>query len=153
MKLFAELTGKEKGIEVLRWLCVVPAVVLAGMAPRVIARLLMPPALAQPPGTPPVPVSDFQRYYLPTIIGIVMAAGFVIVGAKVAPRWRLRVAVVLALLWMLYSFAVHVLPHPVRDLRHYQHFIVASIAAAGSAAYVWHSEKSKRARTHRPLIE
>src|SRR5262245_31946150 len=73
MKSAYEWTGREKAIESLRWLLVPCMAVLAGfVVPRLIMSFLIPPALAQPPGTPRVPPSDFQRFYLPWIANIVM---------------------------------------------------------------------------------
>ena len=147
MKSFSERTGKEKAIELLRWVLVPCVAVLAGfVVPRLIANFLMPPALAQPPGTPRVPPSDFQRFYLPWIATILMGAAFVIAGAKTAPRGRFATALVLVTLWTLYSLMWHVLVHPVRDIRHYTQFLVATLAAASGAAYIAYSEK-------RPLRE
>ena len=57
--------------------------------------------IQHPPRTAPSPM---------LYVGFVMAALFVLVGAKMAPRWRTFVAVVLALLWTLYAFLIHVWP-------------------------------------------
>jgi hypothetical protein len=147
MRSFAELNTSEKCLELLRWVCVVPAAVLAGMAPRYLASLLMPPALAQPPGMPPATVPYFQRYYLPYLVGFVMAAAFVIVGARTAPRRRVPVAIMLAGLWMLFSFIIHVLPHLGHGPQHYRHFYVAVLSATVAAANIWYSEKHKVSQT------
>lgn len=145
MKRFSELTGKEKLIELLRWLLVPAAAVLAVFALRFVAGLLMPPALAQLPGTPVPPVSAFRRFVLPRIFGILSAAVFVIAGAKTAPRRRIPAAVALAIVWGFYSLMSHILVHPGRGLPHYVDFAVAFLAAAGAAAYVLHSEDRKSA--------
>jgi hypothetical protein len=144
MRPFAELSAKEKGIEVVRWVCVLPAAWLAGMAPRYIEMLVRPPAMAQLPGTPRPVESDFQRFYLPHMMGLVMAAAFVIVGAKVAPRWRRPVAAVLAVLWMIFTYLIHVGPHASYELRYLSQFIVATVAGLGAAAYIWFSESRQR---------
>jgi hypothetical protein len=141
---FAELSAKEKCVEVVRWLCVVPAAWLAGMLPRFIYAIVRPPALAQLPGTPRPPVSDLQRIYLPHLLGIVMAAAFVIVGAKLAPRWRLPAAAVLAVLWMVFSYGIHVWPHASFALRYLSQFMVASVSALAATAYIWYSETRKQ---------
>jgi hypothetical protein len=145
MKSFAELTAKQKWIEVLRWFCILPAAVLAGMVPRLVYRLLVPPQMVQPPGVPPIRISDFQRFYLPYIMGAIMAAAFVIVGARVAPRGRVAVATVLAVLWIIYWYMEHVLPHDSHDLRYYRYFFVATIAAAAAVASVAYSNKRQTA--------
>ena len=90
MRSFAELTAREKSIEVVRWVLVVPAAWLAGMALPFLERLVRPPMMVQPPGTPRPQVSDFQQFYLPHLLGIVMAAAFVIVGAKMARAGECR---------------------------------------------------------------
>jgi hypothetical protein len=144
MRTFADLSAKEKSIEVVRWLCVVPAAWLAGMIPRYVEMLVRPPALAQLPGTPRPPVSDLQRIYLPHMMAMVMAAAFVIVGAKIAPRWRLRVASVLAALWLVFSYMLHVWPHTSLELRYLTRFIVSTVAALAAVVYIWYSASRKR---------
>lgn len=146
MKLFSELTGKEKTIEVLRWFCVTPAAVLASLAPRLTAGLLMSPAVAQPIGMPRLPDSDYSRFLLRLIFDLIMGAGFVIGGAKMAPRYRLATAIVLAVVWGVYSLLIHVLVHLGRGTPHYMHFAVAAVAAGVGAAYIFKSENSKRSQ-------
>ena len=143
MKSFSELTGKEKSIELLRWICVPAAAVLGVLAVHLIARFVMPPALAQPPGSAAMPAPDFYRIYLLWIFRILMVAGFVIAGAKTAPRGRLATAIVLAGLWILSALSSHVLVHLSRGKPHYTHFVVEAVAAAGAAVAIGYSEKSK----------
>ena len=144
MQSFAELSSKEKVIEVVRWLCVLPAAWLAGMAPRFLVALIRPPVMAQLPGTPRPPVSDFQRIYLPLLIGILMAGAFVVVGAKIAPRRRVLVAIVLAAFWTLYVFTIHVLLPASYEPRYVARHFISAAAAVAAAVYIWHSESSKR---------
>jgi hypothetical protein len=141
MRWFAELSTRDKSIEVVRWVLVLPAAWLAGMAPRFIARVLIPPTMVQPPGMPRPRVSDFQQIYLPHLLAVVMAAAFVIVGAKVAPRRRVLVAGILAALWIAFSFLIHVGPHDSFELRYLARPIVAMVGAVGAAGYVWWSER------------
>jgi hypothetical protein len=150
MQSFTELSAREKSIDVLRWLLVVPAAWLAGMAPRFIERLMRPPVMAQLPGTPRLPVSDFQRIYLPHLLGIVMAAAFIIVGAKVAPRWRVPVAGILATAWIVFSYLHHVRPHASFELRYLTYFLAATVGALAATIYVWWSERDKRVRIKLP---
>ena len=144
MKSFAELSVREKSVEVARWVLVVPAAWVAGMALVFLERLVRPPMMVLPPGTPRPPVSDFQRIYLPHLMGAVMAVAFVIVGANVAPRWRVPVAAILAVMWMAFSYLVHVGPHASFELRYLTHFIVATVGAIGATVYVWWSERENR---------
>ena len=143
MKPLTELTGKETSIELLRWILVPAAAVFVVFALRQLAGLLMPPALAQPPGISPATLSDLQRFVLPRLLGCLMAAAFVVVGAKTAPRWRHTTALVLAGLWIAYSLMDHVLVHLGRGIPHYTDFVLAIVSAAGAAAYIWYSEKSR----------
>jgi hypothetical protein len=101
--------------------------------------------MAQLPGTPRPPVSDFQRIYLPHMLGLVMAAAFVVVGAKMAPRCRLPVAATLAVAWIILSYRIHVWPHASFELRYLSQFIVATIAALAAAVYIWRTESTRRA--------
>ena len=88
MKSFSELTGKEKSTELLRWICVPAAAVLGVLALRIIAGFVMRPVLAQLSGSAAMPASDFRRFFLSCVSGILTAAVFVIAGAKTAPRGR-----------------------------------------------------------------
>jgi hypothetical protein len=150
MRSFAELSARDKSIEVVRWVLVVPAAWLAGMALPFLERLVRPPMMAQLPGTPRPQVSDFQQTYLPHLLGIVMAAAFVIVGAKMAPRWRVTVAGILAALWIVFSYLIHGMPHGSFELRYLIRPIVATVSAVAAAVYVWQSERYNRARIEAP---
>ncbi len=149
MRSFAELSARDKSIEVVRWVLVVPAAWLAGMALPFLERLVRPPMMAQLPGTPRPQVSDF-RIYLSHLLGIVMAAVFVIVGAKMAPRWRVTVAGILAALWIVFSYLIHGMPHGSFELRYLIRPIVATVSAVAAAVYVWQSERYNRARIEAP---
>lgn len=143
MKSFSELTGKEKITELLLWLCVPAAAVLGVLALRLIAGFVMPPVLAQLPGSAAMPASDFGRVFLHSVSGILTAAVFVIAGAKTAPRGRLATAIVLAGLWGLAALSSHVLVHLSQGTPHYMHFFVEAMGAAGAAVAIGYSEKSK----------
>jgi len=143
MRSFSELTGREKAVEVVRWFCVPAAAVLIVVAVRIVASFAMPPVYAQPPGTPVVLTSDFQRFVLARILGALMIASSVLAGAFVAPRYRLAAALVLAGLWTVYSLLSHVLVHLGRGKPHYLDFTIAALAAIGAAAYIFYSERAK----------
>lgn len=146
MKSFSELTGKEKSIELLRWVCVPVAAVLGVFVLRTIAGFVMMPALAQFSGSAAMPASDFRRFFLHSLAGILTAAVFVIAGAKTAPRGRLATAIVLAGLWSLAALTSHVLVHLSQGTPHYMHFLVEAVGAAGAAVAIGYSEKSKGQR-------
>ena len=143
MKSFSELTGKEKSTERLRWVCVPAAAVLGVLALRIIAGFVMPPALAQLSGSAAMPTSDFRRFFLHSVSGILTAAVFVIAGTKTAPRGRRATAIVLAGLWSLAALNSHVLVHLSQGTPHYMYFIVEAVGAAGAAVAIGYSEKAK----------
>jgi hypothetical protein len=145
MKSFAELTGKAKAIELARWICVPAAAVLGSVVPRIIAGFVMPRAMAMPPGVSRSLDSDFRRFILSRIFEVLVAVAFVVAGAIVAPRWRHAVAIVLAALWILYSFGAHVWVHIGRGIPNYSDFAVTAVAATCGAAYIFYREKSKKA--------
>ena len=90
--------------------------------------------------------SDFLRFALHCLTGILTAAAFVIAGAKTAPRGRLATAIVLTGLWSFYALGSHVLVQTSRGVRNYADFVVEVVAAAGAAVVVGYSEESRRRR-------
>lgn len=146
MKSFSERTGKEKNTELLRWVCVPAAAVLGVLAPRIIAGFVMQPVLDLLSGSALSAASDFLRFALHYLTGILTAAVFVIAGAKTAPRGRLATAIVLAGFWCLYALGSHVLVQTSRGVRNYTDFVVEVVAAAGAAVVVGYSEESRGRR-------
>jgi len=144
MKSFSELNGKEKAIELFRWLLVPVASVAVVFVLILISRIAMPPAMAQLPGTAPPPVSDFQRWMIPRIFNVLISAGLVFAGAKMAPRGRLATALVLAALWISYSFLIHIYVHLGRGTPNYLHFALSVIAPLLAAALISYAERSER---------
>ena len=143
MKRFAELSGGQKSIEIVRWLCVLPAAVFTFRLPYLFFWLIIPPAMAQPPGTPkPPPPPDWQRMLIPWLLALLTVPGFVLVGSLVAPRYRRYVAVVLALLMTLHAFLYHILIH-LPGTPHTTYFVAAQLAAVGSAALVFYFDRPK----------
>lgn len=140
MKPFSELTSQEKAAELLRWVLVPVAAVVAVYVLLLIARVALPPAMARLPGTPPPPVSDFQRI-APRVFGVLMAALFVLAGAKVAPRWRLVTALVLAGLWIGFSFSIHIYVHLGRGRPNYLDFALAVVAASLATTLIGYAEQ------------
>jgi hypothetical protein len=146
MKPFAELTGQQKALELVRWLCVPAAAVLAVIVLSLLARLAIPPVYAQPPGAPPAPTNFGARRLVFRAFSVLMGASFVAAGAMTAPRRRLPTALVLATLWIGYSFLSHIAVHLGRGTPHYLDFALAAAAAAAAAGalFIWHFERSAR---------
>ena len=148
MKRFAELSSREKAIEVLRWVLVPVIVVGFNLFLVLIWRTIIPPALAQPPGTAATPPSDFQRYILPRVVGLLMAFGIVFFSARIAPRYRLGVAIVLAGVWLVYGFFRFVVVHLGQGTPQYIDLLVAIAGAAAAIALVYYTERPRGAITH-----
>ena len=141
MKSFSELTGKDKAIELLRWLLVPCVPLLMVIATLFIVWSLIPVEVGRS--------SDFQRYS-PWVITMLWGAGSVIAGAKTAPRGRIATAVVLALLWTLLLFKESVLEHHGRDTPDYTRFLVATLSAASGVGFIAYSEKRLLREGSRP---
>jgi hypothetical protein len=138
MKPFSQLSTAQKALDILRWLCLLPAAWLASQIPFVVFALVTPPALAQPGGFQPAPpISDFRRYVAPWLVALLTAPLFVLVGSLVAPRYRRTTAALLALLWTAYAFLSHIYIH-LPGTPHYLHFTAAVLFAAAAAAIVFY---------------
>jgi hypothetical protein len=137
MKRFAELSAAQKAIEIVRWICVLPAAIFTSRLPGFLFSFVMPPALAQPPGTPqPPPPSELQRMLLSLLAALLVSIGFVLVGSLVAPRHRRHVAIILAILIALHAFLYHILIH-LPGTPHYTSFAAATLAAIASVWLVY----------------
>ena len=143
MKRFSELTGKEKLIELIRWLSVPVAAVVSVMALGLIAAAVTPRLRAQLPGDPVTQISDLQRFMFHRVFGVLMGLAFVIGGAPLAPRGRVTAAIVLAGIWILYAFLIHVAIHLGRGKPHLVDFAFAAAAAAGGAAFIIYAGRAK----------
>jgi hypothetical protein len=143
MKSFAELTGKQKVIELLRWISVPAAAALGGFAARYISVLVSRLIVY---GWGASAESDFVDYLRLLIFYVPKEAAFVIAGAMMAPRSRLAAAINLAVAAMLMSLVVHVLGQRNVGVVNYTHFTAESAGAALGAAYIFYSEKAKGRR-------
>ena len=119
---------------------------LGVFALRIITGFVMRPVLDLLSGSALSAASDFLRFALHYLTGILTAAVFVIAGAKPAPRRRFVTAIVLAGLWSCYALGSHVLVQTSRGVRNYADFVVEVVAAAGAAVVVGYSEESRRRR-------
>src|SRR4051794_38813425 len=88
-----ELSGRGRLIRWLRWAGLLPAALLARVAIQFLAEMgytAVASATGEPAGSPSLSALWLLLFYAPK------EAGFVIAGAKVAPRGRLAAAPVLA---------------------------------------------------------
>ena len=135
MKRFSELASDAKLIEVLRWVCVLPAAVLGAFVVQYIVHAV-------------VQIADYGGWDLRDsslgyalrvfIYYVLRKAAFVIAGAKMAPRHQVATAIVLAVLGILSSLMIHIAgQHLVGNyvgLVNYTHFLAESAGALGGAA-------------------
>ena len=141
MKTFSELTGKEKLIEVLRWIAVLPAAALGGAAAHILIILGNSPGCTRGMINPDESIID--RLMVVTISNIAFGATVVIAGAKTAPRARRVTAFVLTgLLIFTSGMLVTVLIGKPTAFADYLAVVVATASAIGGAIYI-HVQESQ----------
>jgi hypothetical protein len=135
MKSFSELTGKEKLIELLRWLCIPPAAMLGFVVAYYGGGFCLPLAefvgIVNPPSD-----MGFNRMLRYVIWLFPMGAAYVVAGALAAPRWRMLPALVLAVLWILWTGRIHGWSR--------ESVVGAAVAAMSGAAFVFWSEGRRK---------
>lgn len=123
----------------MRWICILPAAVLGGLAARyafgLVAWLLASGRAGSPPAFDAVYYLRLVLYYLPK------EAAFVAAGALVAPRRRGMVAFVLAAVAIALSFVVHIAGQANPGSLNYTHFGTESAGAALGAACLLYVER------------
>jgi hypothetical protein len=138
MKPFSELTGRGKLIEVLRWLCVLPAALLAHSALELVVDAAVQIARFGGWGI----FGDSHIAYLVRLFLFYVSpkAAFVIAGAKTAPRYQTATAIVLTVLGFLFSLLTHVISqqHAGRrvGITNYTHLLAESAGLLVAAAYI-----------------
>ncbi len=139
MTRFNDLTSREKAIEVVRWLCVLPAALLASSLTQFIFGLTIR-TIFRDAG---VAVDDSQvAYYLGMCLYHV-PWGFVLVvaGARMAPRHQFAAAFVLTVLGVVLSLLTHLVGQYLAGNRvgvvNYAHFAAESAGALAGAAMVF----------------
>lgn len=130
---------REKTVELLRWICVVPAAVIGGFAARYLGSIVGRFAIY---GWGPVSESNIGFSILLFVYAISSAA-FVLAGAFTAPRNRRIAALVLAIAGTLLSLLTHVLSQPHPGMVNYLHLAAETAGAALSVPYVFYLEKTR----------
>lgn len=138
MTPFSDLTGRARLIEVLRWLCILPAAVLANFVVQFFVGAVV--QFARSAGWDNLSDSAIA-YSTGLLLGYVAPkSAFVVVGSKVAPRRQLGTAIVLTALGILFSLLTHVVGQLLRGslvgTTNYLHFLAESAGALGGAAYI-----------------
>jgi hypothetical protein len=152
MKSFSELTGKEKSIELIRWLLVPCVSVLIGLViPRLITDLLWWPIITRIHLSRIGPVSHWKMEASRLLlVSIVLGAAFVVAGAKMAPKARVTTGFLLGTFWTLYWFYSDVLVVPHRDGFSYVRAFFATLSAASGVGFIAYSEKRLLREASRP---
>ena len=138
MKPFSESTGRQRLIEALRWLCVLPAAVLGHIALEFVVGAAWQIGRS---GGWAIPGDSNSAYYLMMFLHLVPPkSAFVIAGARMAPRYQRATAIVLTLLGFLFSLMTHVISQHQAGRRvgitNYTHLFVEFAGAVGGAAYI-----------------
>ena len=149
MNPFFELTARDKLIEVLRWLGVLPAAFLGDTAVQFLFGGVVQLAGIGVGG----PLGDLGfahalrvfLYYVPH------KAVFVVAGAKIAPRYQWRTAIGLAGLGLLLSLMTHVVGQYVRGnslgSTNYIHLLAETAGLVAGAAYIYWQGAARDLRT------
>jgi len=150
MKPISELTGRRRLIEVIRWLCVLPAAVLGDIAAEFVVETVAQIATYGGWGT----LGDSSiAYSLRLLLFYVLPkSAFVMAGAKMAPRYQRATAVVLTFLGLLFSLMTHVIVQHLDGKRvgivNYTHVLAESAGMLGGAAYILlQARRNRRAET------
>jgi hypothetical protein len=144
MQRFSELSAVAKAIEIVRWICILPAAGFASLLPKFASAFLLPTPVVQPPGFPPAASpSDLllllRQWFFPPLTAI----GFVLAGSLVAPRHRRYVAAVLTVLLLAEAFLSHVFVHLGRGRPNYGDFAIIALSALAAAALVFYLDRCR----------
>jgi hypothetical protein len=101
MKSFSELTTKEKTIEIVRWVCVLPVSMLAGYLGWAAAGALSRIAFGG------LGFEGTGRWVRHLTANLLSEPARIFIGAKMAPRARRKTAIVLAILNVALAILIH----------------------------------------------
>ena len=147
MKPFPELTVGEKRIEILRWLCVLPAALLGGLVVQFTLRAVLQITRSAGLG---VQGDSTIGYAITLIFGYVLPkSAFVIAGAKTAPRHQTATSIALAVVGVALSLMTHVVGQHLAGNRvgsvHFIHAVSESAGLLVGAAFILVRVRSNRA--------
>jgi hypothetical protein len=146
MKPFSELTVAGKLVEVLRWLCVLPAAVFADIA----AQFALDAAvrIARVYGLDILGESVIAYCLRLLLFYVSPKTALVIAGAKMAPRYQRATAIMLTLAGLLLSLTDHVVSQHLAGRRvgitHYTDLLAESAGVLCGAAYILFAVRRNR---------
>ena len=137
MKPLSERGGRGIPIEVLRWLCVVPAAVLGDR----VAQYVVGSARNRPRRRADIRGDSIIACPLTLILfNVAPRSAFVIAGAKMAPRYQRATAVMLTVLGFYFSLMTHVISQQRAGRRigfhNYSHLFAETAGGLGVTAYI-----------------
>jgi hypothetical protein len=147
MPPFSSLTSRKKLIEMLRWVCVLPAAVLGEIVVRYAIGLCV--RTAGDGGWRPFGDSTPASFLWTLLCYAPPESAFVIAGAMLAPRRPMTTAIVLAVLRFILSLMTHVVGQHLAGnhvgITNYLHLFAESAGLLTGAAYIaWQSAKNRR---------
>jgi hypothetical protein len=147
IKRFAQLTLPERLIELLRWVCVLPAAVLADTA----AQLVIDAAVQFASQGRPNFVGDSIIAYLFALLlyYVLPKSASIIAGAKTAPRFQGATAITLTVVAFLFSLMTHVISQHLAGRRigitNCTHLFAETVGAVcGAACILFKVRRSRR---------
>jgi hypothetical protein len=146
MKAFSELTGRGRLTEGLRWLCVLPAAVLGGIAAQFVVEAVV--QIASYGGWRILGDSNVANSLMLFLYYVLPKSAFAIAGPKMAPRHRKATATVLTLLGLLFSLMTHVIVQNLAGkpvgIANYTHLFAESAGLLGGASYILLQDRRNR---------
>jgi hypothetical protein len=139
MKSLSERTVPGRLIEVLWWLCVLPAAVLGHVAAQFVVGAVL--QMARDAGWDIIGESSIANSLIRLLWHLPPNAAFVIAGAKMAPRHQKTTAIVLTLFGLIFSLLTHVISQHFfagrrLGFNNYMDLCAESAGALGGAAYI-----------------
>ncbi|MBI2826112.1 MAG: hypothetical protein HYX69_15645 [Planctomycetia bacterium] len=143
MSTFSELTNREKTVELVRWMCVLPAVAVGGLAAQYASGVLYRLAVQ---GWGAAAESNVTLS-LQVVLRLLVETAAILAGAWVAPRNRLATALVLAVGGAILALFTHVLSQSHRGATNYLHFAAEAGGAAVAVACIYYAQKRRQRQT------
>jgi hypothetical protein len=147
MKSFSERTVPGRLIELLWWLCVLPAAVLGHVAAQFVVGAVL--QMARDAGWDIFSGSSIANSLIRLLWHLPPNAAFVIAGAKIAPRHQKTTAIVLTLFGLIFSLMTHVISQHFfagrrLGFNNYMDLCAESVGALGGAAFILSQVRKNR---------
>ena len=150
MRSFSELSSREKRMEIVRWLCVLPAAVLADFAVSFVVGTIVRSGGLKIRGE-----SSIAYWFVLVLTYGSPKAAFVAAGAKTAPRRPVAIAVVLTVIGFCLSLMTHVVGQHLAGNRvgatNYAHLFAETAGLiCGTTCIIYRAGQHRRNTTNTP---